>query len=243
MSSAPAALGSQVTPTPVVRIVDLRLRLGGVSILEGANLECHAGERVALLGNNGTGKSTLLRLLTGQLRADRGSIEILGLKLGGRGRDPRQLLGYVPDTTEALPELTAGEFVSLHRVLKGGVTPERLRRAEVLAQELGVSTWCNRPLQALSFGQRKRTCLLAALWLTPPLLVLDEPSNGLDPDGVELLVKLFKERTDQGLTTLYSTNDAAFLDASATVTYRLQAGKLAAEAAAHAPAPRPLSEA
>ena len=126
-------------------------------------------------------------------------------------------VGYVPDATDTLPELLVREFIDLVAALKrvrppvfapatsgdGGAMSgwiERLELAPFWGQSMGT----------LSFGQRKRVCLLAALCGDPPLLVLDEPSNGLDPGGVDRMVAIVREREKSDRATLLSTNDAAF---------------------------------
>lgn len=206
-------------------VSDLRKRLGGRQILDGAELRCGPGEIAVLRGPNGTGKSTLLRLVCGILQPDTGRISLGPHRLDGDGAEGRRHIGYVPDASEPLPELLVEEFLSLVRSLKQAppADPRQLDR-------LGVSALLRRRLTALSFGQRKRVCLCAALLGDPHLLLCDEPSDGLDPDGIAAVLGILRERADRGLAALLTTNDTAFATAVGGTAYRLREGRLDPEA-------------
>ena len=196
-------------------------RLGGKKVLIDVNLRCADAEIALVAGANGSGKSTLLRVMVGLLEADHGTVMVRGRPVASQ--DGRRQLGYVPDTTDLLPELSVQEFVSLVQTLKQAQVPAGLRERLGLAE-----TWRQR-LRTLSFGQRKRVCLLAALIGAPWLLVIDEPTNGLDADGCALMVQLVVDRQRQGLATVVASNDTAFIETLATskaTRYRLDAARL-----------------
>ena len=196
-------------------------RLGRRTVLDHLNLRCGPAELVVLRGENGSGKSTLLRILAGILDPDGGQVTVAGHSLDKGGTAARRQLGYVPDATEPLPELLVGEFLALVRALKQAPPAN----AELLTT-LGVSDLLLQRISTLSFGQRKRTCLAAALLGDPWLLLLDEPSNGLDPDGVRLIAGLVLARAARSQATILSTNDEAFAAAVRGTHYRLKAGQL-----------------
>jgi ABC-type multidrug transport system ATPase subunit len=148
-------------------------------------------------------------------------VTIGGYSLDDGGTAARRLLGYVPDATEPLPELLVGDFLALVQALKQAPPADA-----ALLQTLGVSDLLLQRISTLSFGQRKRTCLAAALLGDPWLLILDEPSNGLDPDGVRLIAELLLARAARGRATLLSTNDEPFAAAVRGTHYRLLAGQL-----------------
>jgi ABC-type multidrug transport system ATPase subunit len=129
----------------------------------------------------------------------------------------------VPDASDALGDLCAREFVDLVRALKGGAPNEQ---DAALERALAFPVLAPRPMRELSLGQRKRVCLLAALFGDPQVLVLDEPSNGLDPDGVTWVVHLLHERATRGQITVFSTNDPAFLARIGANVLRLAEGQL-----------------
>lgn len=180
-------------------------RFGGREVLQGASLTCERGASVAIIGPNGAGKSTLLGVVAGLLEPEAGSVSLAGEPLLGRGARARARIGYVPEGADPPPHLLAGELLSLCAALKQADTPPR-----ELLDRLGVSPLLEQPVGSLSLGQRRRTCLAAALVGAPLLLVLDEPTNGLDPAGVEMLTALLRDRREAGNMALISTHDRAF---------------------------------
>ncbi len=184
-------------------------RLGTRQVLDDVALSCQRSEIVAILGSNGAGKSTLLRIAAGIVRPDSGDVFINGASVHADAPTARRKLGYVPDTSETLLDLMVCELVHLVARLKG-VTVSPVD--EAMAERLGVLPFWRQRLGTLSFGQRKRAHLLSALLGDPWLLLLDEPSNGLDPSGVALVTSLLVERASRGLGALLTTNEVAFLD-------------------------------
>ena len=184
--------------------------LGGRAVLDRLDLCCVGGEIAVVSGANGCGKSTLLRAISGVFEIDAGEISIGGHSLRHEPRLAKAELGYAPDGLDALPDLRAGEFVALIRGLKslpGGSLPS----LELEWRErLGFAELSGRRLSSLSFGQRKRTLLCAAQSGAPELLLLDEPSSGLDPEGVDHLVELIRSGQRAGRCHVITTNDDEF---------------------------------
>ena len=180
-------------------------RLASRPVLRDLHIDCSGGDCVVVLGENGSGKSTLLRLLAGIFEPDSGQIQIDGNELRGGGVLARQQLGYVPDASDPLPDLTVREFLSLVAALKQAPQP-----ALALQSRLHVDATLDQRLGSLSFGQRKRACLLAASIGDPWLWLLDEPSNGIDPEGVALIQQLLSERQQRGQATVLASNDQPF---------------------------------
>jgi ABC-type multidrug transport system ATPase subunit len=210
----------------MLAVRDVDKRLGGRVVLAGVGFDCGPSEICVITGGNGSGKSTLLRLLVGLIEPDRGAVTIGGVPVNAPSGEARRQLGYLPDATDVLPDLSIEELVALVQTLKraGGsgdtVTAWRDR--------LGLAPVWRQRLATLSFGQRKRACLLAALVGAPPLLVLDEPTNGLDTDGETLIRALLDQRRRDALATVLATNDQR-LAASLTATHlRLVDGRLQA---------------
>jgi ABC-type Mn2+/Zn2+ transport system ATPase subunit len=217
---------SFVHPSPgdaavLLEMTAVRKRLGTRVVLESIDLACAPGETALVLGENGAGKSTLLRVAAGVVEPDAGAVAVAGAPLAG-GAAPRRALGYAPDTADAFPDLSVRELLALVAALKQAPPAD-----PALRDRLGLAPVWHQRLRTLSFGQVKRTYLLAALVGPPPLLILDEPSNGLDPDGVRTLQALLRERAARGEASLVATNDAAFADGVAGPRHRLAAGRLA----------------
>jgi ABC-2 type transport system ATP-binding protein len=208
-----------------LEIERLRKWLGGRRVLDGIELVCEGAGVSAILGANGTGKSTLLRIVAGVLEPDGGKVRLDGRRLDVGERAGLRYLGYVPEAADPLPHLTVGELLALVTALKRVAAP----RPE-LVERLGVQPILVQRIGTLSLGQRRRAGLLAALIGDPWLLVLDEPTNGLDPGAVELLADLLKEHVQRGGAVLLATHDLDFCAAVSARRLRLHAGRLEDEA-------------
>ncbi|RCV52805.1 ATP-binding cassette domain-containing protein [Marinitenerispora sediminis] len=167
-----------------VTITDLTKTFGGQPALDAVNL-AFGGGMLGLLGPNGAGKTTLMRLLTGVLRPTSGRVVVGGHDLAERsGRTAvKRMLGYLPQHLELYPDLTAREFLDYIGLLKG-MADRRVRRARAaeLLEEVGMSAAAGRRLGGLSGGMRRRVGIAQALMGDPRLIVVDEPTAGLDPE-------------------------------------------------------------
>ncbi|GHD97852.1 ABC transporter ATP-binding protein [Streptomyces alanosinicus] len=195
--SYPAVKGRRGAPgTPAVRATD------------GVELAVRRGEVFGLLGPNGAGKSTLVRQLTGLLRPDTGSVEILGHDIVRYPERAARLLAYLGQESSALDELTVSLAAETTGRLRGlEVTRARAERDAVL-EELGLTPIAGRPLKKLSGGQRRLACLAAALVGERPLLVLDEPTTGMDPVARRAVwAAVDRRRAERGTTVLLVTHN------------------------------------
>lgn len=196
-----------------LEVRDLSKRLGSLTVLRKLNLTLTPGDVCAIVGSNGSGKSTLLKLLSGQIAPTSGTIVVCGQTLGRHPwfnitSDTRRHLSLVPDQSEALLDVTGYEFLNLHYSLRR-VTPGAREAATEAA--LNLREFAGRPLSVLSLGQRKRIILAGSLGGTPPLWLLDEPTNALDAEACEYLTTVVTERRAAGLTTLAVTHDERVL--------------------------------
>lgn len=210
----------------MLSVTHAKKRLGARAVLDGVDLCCAAGEIALVLGQNGSGKSTLLRAAAGIFDLDAGSIEIAGHSLRGQPTLAKSKLGYAPDGLEALPDLRASEYLSLVRGLRslpvGPLAPTELEWRE----RLGIAELAGQRLHSLSFGQRKRVALAAALSGSPPLLLFDEPSSGLDPTGVDALAELIRKGQRAGHCHVITSNDAAFMARVGGTRHHVRGGRL-----------------
>lgn len=193
----PAVKGRRGAPgTPEVRATD------------GVDLDVRRGEVFGLLGPNGAGKSTLVRQLTGLLRPDTGSIQILGHDIVRHPERAARLLAYLGQESSALDELTVSLAAETTGRLRGlDVTRARAERDAVL-EELGLTPIAGRALKKLSGGQRRLACLAAALVGERPLLVLDEPTTGMDPVARRAVwAAVDRRRAERGTTVLLVTHN------------------------------------
>jgi ABC-type multidrug transport system ATPase subunit len=186
---------------PGLEVEGLRKRFGPREVLRGCALRLDGGA-LAVLGGNGAGKSTLLAILAGLVPPDPGS----ALSLGGVPLTAqRAQVGYVPESLVPFADLRAGEFLALVAALKHVQAPASVGEppAHLSSKSMG----------ALSLGERRRVCLAAALLGAPRLLLLDEPSNGLDAEARAAVLAVLRRHLAQGGLVLLATHDLTFADA------------------------------
>lgn len=175
---------------------------------DGIDLDVRTGELFGILGPNGAGKSTLVRQLTGLLRPDAGSIDLLGHDLVRHPERAARLIGYLGQESTALDELTVALAAETTGRLRGMDTAAaRAARDEVL-DELGLGPIAARPIKRLSGGQRRLACFAAALVGPRPVLILDEPTTGMDPIARRAVwAAVDRRRTEHGATVLLVTHN------------------------------------
>ncbi|MGC0374140.1 energy-coupling factor ABC transporter ATP-binding protein [Streptomyces sp. SAI-229] len=183
----------------------------GPPVLSGLDFEVRGGRALALLGRNGSGKTTLMRLLSGGLRPGEGELTVEGraVRYDRKGltalRTTVQLVVQDPD--DQLFAASVGQDVSFGPLNLGLSDAEvRARVAEALAA-LDITALADRPTHLLSYGQRKRTAIAGAVAMRPRVLILDEPTAGLDPDGQERLLATLEGLRAGGTTVVMATHD------------------------------------
>lgn len=193
----PAARGRRGAPaTPAVRASD------------GIDLDVVRGEVFGLLGPNGAGKSTLVRQLTGLLRPDAGRVRVLGHDLVRHPERAARLLGYLGQDSTALDELTVSLAAETTARLRGLETRAARAARDAVIEELGLGEVAGRPLKKLSGGQRRLACVAAALVGERPLLVLDEPTSGMDPVARRAVwAAVDRRRAERGVTVVLVTHN------------------------------------
>lgn len=171
----------------------LRKSFGARTAVDDVSFTARSGEITALLGPNGAGKTTTLRMLTGALRPDAGDARIAGYDVTTEPVAARKLTGYLPEAAGGLPHLTPGElllFAAEARGFAGQVARDETRRVLAL---LGLEPVVAQTLGTLSKGWRQRAWLGQALIGDPPVLILDEPTDGLDPNQKIALRQLLRD--------------------------------------------------
>ncbi|WP_380568727.1 ABC transporter ATP-binding protein [Streptacidiphilus jeojiensis] len=172
------------------------------------SLEIRRGEVFGLLGPNGAGKSTLVRQLTGLLRPDRGRIEVLGHDIVRHPDRASRLLAYLGQESTALDELTVSLAVETTARLRGLSRPAAAAERDAVLAELALEPLAHRPLAKLSGGQRRLACFATTLVGERPLLVLDEPTTGMDPVARRAVwAAVDRRRAASGTTVLLVTHN------------------------------------
>jgi ABC-2 type transport system ATP-binding protein len=191
--------------TTVVQVESLVKTFGKTRALDGLDLSVDQGEVHAFLGPNGAGKSTTIRVLLGLLRADSGTVRLLG---GDPWHDAATLhrqLAYVPGDVALWPNLTGGEVIDLLARMRGAADDDvaKARRADLIDRfDLDPTKRC----RGYSKGNRQKVALVAALAQDVPLLILDEPTSGLDPLMEQVFRRCIDEARERGTTVLLSSH-------------------------------------
>lgn len=205
---APSAQASLPSPTDAIDVSDVSAGYDGRPALEHVNLRVPEGCLAGLLGPNGSGKSTLLRVLVGLLEPWSGQVRVLGR----RPAEARPFIGYVPQVHGGAPRfpITVADAVAMGLYRRGQLWPQRSRaRIRAALERVGLDGFGGRLVHTLSGGQQRRVLIARALVRDPKVLLLDEPTAGLDAPSEAALLALLRELADEGRTVLVATHDLA----------------------------------
>ncbi len=210
-------------PPATIEVHDLTRRFGAVQALQGVTFEVGPGEFVGLIGHNGAGKTTALRILTGQLPPTSGTVRVAGLDVQAQPRLARAAMGYTPEQPELYDYLTARELLEFVAEVRGGGD---LQAALHLA---GLGDDADRLIREYSQGMRRRTALAAAVLARPPVLIFDEALNGLDPPSAARVKEHLCDLCRQGHAVLLSTHVLETVERIAHRVVMLAHGRVVAD--------------
>jgi ABC-2 type transport system ATP-binding protein len=189
----------------MIRVEGLTKAYGPIQALRGVSFEVQAGEIVGLLGPNGAGKSTIIKILTGYLQPDEGIVEVDGLDVLTHRLEVQARIGYLPENTPLYPDMTVQAYLKMMADLRQ-IPPEK--HTEYISEAVyatDIAGFLNRPIGKLSKGMRQRVGLAQAILHKPRLLILDEPTIGLDPTQLVEIRQLIR-RLAQHSTVLFSSH-------------------------------------
>ena len=195
--------------------------------MAGLSFEVRPGEVYGLLGPNGAGKTTTLRMLATLLRPDSGGIDVQGVDAVADPVGARARLAYVPAEAGLPRELRVIEAVTLFGAVQGVARPRE--KAEQLLRALGADSFAASPCGGLSTGQKRRVVLARALMHDPPVMLLDEPTDGLDVGGRREVLALIKRLAVEGRAMLLSSHVMGEVDAVCDRAGVMAGGRLVAE--------------
>jgi len=212
---------------PVIRTEGLTKRFGGVEAVRDLDLEVHQGDLFGFLGPNGSGKTTTVRMLLGLVFPTAGRVELLGRPMPRAGRTVLAEVGSLVEGPAFYPHLSGRVNLSLMDAAgPGGRRADRRRRVGQALERVGLDSVGRRPVKAYSTGMRQRLGLAAALLRSPRLLVLDEPTNGLDPQGMREIRDLLAELVAGGTTVFLSSHLLAEVELICTRAAIVHRGRL-----------------
>lgn len=210
----------------MIEVDHLTLLRGGRTILDRVHLRAHPGEIVGLLGPNGAGKTSLVQILCGVFPPTSGTIRILGHDLLDQPHAARRQLGYAPETPPLYPEMSVRDLLRFAADLHG--TPHARSAVQAVVEAQGLGEVASRPCGRLSQGWRRRVGIAAALVHQPPVLILDEPTTGLDPLARQSLREDLARWAQDGRTVVLSTHEIAEAEACCDRVVVLRSGQVVA---------------
>lgn len=204
-----------------LQIDGLRKYFGSTKAVDGIDLAVQVGEVFGFLGPNGAGKTTTIRMIMDFLRADEGHIRLFGQPMERHGVAARSRIGYMPPVTSLNERWTGRDHIRYARALRG--TKDR---ADELVKRLGLDE--RKTAKQLSTGNRQKLSLVLAFMFNPDLIILDEPTNGLDPLLQQTVYSLIEEAHQRGATIFMSSHNLAEIERTCTRVGILRQGKLIA---------------
>lgn len=213
----------------LIKIERLYKSFGDVTAVNDLSFKVKRGELFAFLGVNGAGKSTTINVICGQLKKDGGSVEICGTSLDENADEIKRKIGVVFQFSALDKDLSVKENLESRAALYGIYGEEFKKRLAVLADNLDFKDFLNRPIGKLSGGQRRRVDVARALIHDPEILILDEPTTGLDPQTRNALWNFISDLRTKNGTTVFLTTHYMEEAADADYVIILNKGKIAAE--------------
>ncbi len=187
---------------PVIRINDLTKYYGSVRGIENVNLNIQQGEIFGFIGPNGAGKSTTIRVLLNLIFPTSGNAEIMGMDVIRESKKIKNLIGYIPSDANAYDKMKVAEFLSYCSHFYHAANSDQKIRELTTLFDLDTK----RKIADLSRGNRKKVAIIQSLIHNPKLLILDEPTTGLDPLMQEQFFELLRRENDQGMTIFFSSH-------------------------------------
>lgn len=177
-----------------------------IKAIDNLNLKINDGEIVGFIGLNGAGKTTAIKMMTGILQPDIGTIKINGYDIVKDSLEAKQIIGYIADSPDMFLKLTGMEFINFIANIYKVPLDVRKKRIKEFGERFGLSDVLDKPMQSYSHGMRQKIMVVAALVHDPDVWILDEPLIGLDPTSAFELKKMMREHADKGNSVFFSTH-------------------------------------
>ena len=177
----------------LIEAKNLRKRFGEIVAVDGISLEVGRGEVLGFLGPNGAGKSTTMKMITGFLEPDAGSARIAGIDMFDNPKAAKAKLGYLPEGAPSYGDMTSRAFLAFIAAIRGYDREEAKKRVAIAAEKSGLTSALEQKIDTLSKGYKRRVAIAQAILHDPQVLIMDEPTDGLDPNQKHQVRKLIDE--------------------------------------------------
>jgi len=212
----------------MIEVNNLTKQFGHKIAVDDLSFSVGKGEVLGFLGPNGAGKSTTMRIITGFLPATQGDVKICGIPVADQPEDAKRKIGYLPESAPLYADMTVVGFLRFCASIRGFSGLARKEAVDRVIETCFLQTVVHQSIDTLSKGYRHRTCLAQSLLHDPEVLVLDEPTDGLDPNQKHEVRNLIRELGKEK-TIVFSTHILEEVDASCTRAMIIDQGKIVAE--------------
>lgn len=212
-----------------IEFIDVRKKFGDTIALDSVSFKVEKGVACGYIGPNGAGKTTTARIIVGLERADSGVVRVDGLDASKEKAEIQKRVGYIPESPRLYESLTPLETVAVAAMLRKYDKTRAIRKLEILAEIFLHKDFLKKPVSSLSKGTRQKVAISLALLFNPTILVLDEPTDGLDVQAVVSLKQIIKRFTDLGGTAFYSSHLLDIVEGVCSEVYFIYRGRIAGE--------------
>jgi ABC-2 type transport system ATP-binding protein len=210
-----------------IEFTSVRKRFGETVALDSISFRIEKGTACGYIGPNGAGKTTTARIIVGLEKPDAGVVKITEVDFSSDKSRIQRQAGYVPESPRLYESLTPLETVAMAAMLRNYDKTRAIRKLEILAELFLLADFLKKPVSGLSKGMRQKVALSLALLFDPTILVLDEPTDGLDVQSVLSLKQLIKVFTERGGTVFYSSHLLDIVEGVCNEVYFLNGGRIA----------------
>jgi ABC-2 type transport system ATP-binding protein len=214
--------------TDKITLKRLTKRFGPILAVNDISLSVGGGEVLGFLGPNGAGKSTTMRMITGFIEPTSGTAEVLGMNVSNNPVAIKRCIGYLPEGAPTYGDMTANSYLSFIAEIRGFFGAEKRRRVDTVVENVNIKDILNQPIDTLSKGFRRRVGLAQSLIHDPEILIMDEPTDGLDPNQKHQVRTLIREMS-KDKAIIISTHILEEVEAVCTRAVIIAQGKLLAD--------------
>ena len=215
----------------LIEAKDLHKRFGDIVAVDGISLEVARGEVLGFLGPNGAGKSTTMKMITGFLEPDAGSARIAGIDMFDDPKAAKAKLGYLPEGAPSYGDMTSRAFLAFIAAIRGYDRDEAKKRVAIAVERAGLNSVLEQTIDTLSKGYKRRVAIAQAILHDPQVLIMDEPTDGLDPNQKHQVRKLIGEMA-QEKAIIVSTHILEEVEAVCSRAIIINRGRIVADGTA-----------
>lgn len=212
----------------MISVKNLCKNFGGRHAVNDVSFEVKKGDVLGFLGPNGAGKSTTMRMITGYLTPTSGSVTVNGFDVQENAIEARKCIGFLPESAPSYGDMTVGAFLEFVAEMRGFTGVERKARVDAVLEKCLLTSVRHQTIETLSKGYRQRTCLAQAILHDPPILILDEPTDGLDPNQKHVVRQMIGNMAKDKVV-IFSTHILEEVEAICNRAIIISSGKVVAD--------------